>query len=157
VRTGGAVASVLLAVVLPACGGGESATTPTPEEDDFVAAANMICTDSEAAAEPYKDEIEQVGLHSPEAVRHLQRATAAKREGLERLRQVMPPEDDAERYAEFLRSYEMNLVKLEQVAASIESGNLGEAQRIEEDINASTEDETDPLAAELGIDDCASG
>jgi hypothetical protein len=156
-RTGVALATMLLAVLLTACGGGEDATTPTPETDDFVLAANMVCADSAAAAERYNDEIEQAGLHSPEAVRYLQRAAAAKRKGLERLRQVAPPEEDAERYAEFLRSYEVNLVKLEQVAASIQSGDLEEAQRIEEDINASTEEETDPLAAELGIDDCATG
>ena len=122
-----------------------------------MAAANSICADAEAAAERFSDEIEEAGLHSAEAVRFLERAAVVRREGLERLQQVTPPEKDTEEWAEFLRAHEVNLVKLEQVAASIESGNLEEAQRIEEDINDSIDEQTDPLAAELGIDDCASG
>ena len=156
-RGAGAACLVLAAMGLAACGGEESATTPTPQADDFVAEANTVCADTEAAAERFNDEIEEAGLHSPEAVLFLRRAAAAKRRGLEQLQQVTPPEEDAEPYMEFLRSYEVNLVKLEAVAASVERGDLDEAQRIEEDINASTDDESDPLAAELGIDDCASG
>jgi alkanesulfonate monooxygenase SsuD/methylene tetrahydromethanopterin reductase-like flavin-dependent oxidoreductase (luciferase family) len=144
-------------VALAGCGGEETATTPTPQADDFITEANMICAETESAAEQYNDEIESAGLHSPESARYLRRAAAAERRGLERLREVTPPQEDAARYQDFLRSYEVNLVKLEQVAASIESGDTDEAQRIEEDVNASTDDESNPLAAELGIDDCASG
>jgi hypothetical protein len=132
-------------------------TTPEPESDDFVAEANEICIATEDAAELYNDEIESAGLHSPESVRYLRRAAAARRRGLAELQAVRPPEEDAAAYAEFLRAYEVNLVKLEDVADSIERGDVDEARRIEEEVNLSTEEESDPLAAELGIDECASG
>jgi hypothetical protein len=144
-------------MALAACGGEESATTPMPEQDTFVERANEVCADTEKAAERFNEEIEDVGLHSPEAARYLTRAAAAKRKGLEQLRGITPPAEDAEDYVEFLRAYEVNLVKLEQVAALIRAGDAEQAQRIEEDINASTEEQSDPLAAKLGIDDCASG
>jgi hypothetical protein len=47
-------------------------------------------------------------------------------------------------------------VKLEQVADSIQQGNIDQARQIEDDVNASIAEQTDPLAAKLGIDDCAS-
>lgn len=70
---------------------------------------------------------------------------------------MRPPEEDAAEYEEFLRAYEVNLVKLEAVAAAVERGDVEEARRIEEDVNLSIEEQSDPLAAELGIDECASG
>jgi hypothetical protein len=132
-------------------------TAPSPSADEFVAAANEICTETEKAAELYNEEIEQEGLHSPESVRYLRRAASARERGLTRLRELTPTPEDAEEFEEFLRAYEVNLVKLEVVTAAIERGDVEEAQTVEEDINASTEEESDPLAAELGIDECASG
>ena len=157
----------MLALALFACGDDDGSsdpttttgefTTPEPAVEDFVAEANEICTDTEHAAELFSDEIESAGLHSPESVRYLRRAAAARQRGLTELRAVRPPEEDAADYEEFLRAYEVNLVKLEAVAAAIERGDVDEARRIEEDVNVSTEEQSDPLAAELGIDDCASG
>jgi len=144
-------------VTLQACGGDETATTPTERADDFIEQANEICTETEQAAEAFNDEIEDAGLHSTESVHYLRRAAAVRRRGLEQLQQVTPPDEDATSYQEFLRDYEVDLVKLEAVADSIEAGDLDEAQRIEEDINTSTDDQINPLAAELGIDDCAAG
>lgn len=132
-------------------------TTPEPDAEAFVGEANEICAETEEAAQLFNDEIEEAGLHSPESVRYLRRAADARRRGLERLRQVQPAPADAEAYREFLRIYEVNLVKLEGVAAAIERGDVEEAQRIEEDVNVSTEEQSDPLAIELGIDECASG
>ena len=119
--------------------------------------ANEICIETETAAEQYNEEIEEAGLHSPESARYLRLAAAAKRRGLEQLQDVPPPQEDVERFQEFLRAYEVDLVKLEEVAEAIERGDVEEARRIEEDVNASTDELSDPLAAELGIDDCASG
>ena len=149
--------TLCLVALAPGCGGDESPTTPEPQADEFVSAANEACAETESAAEQYNEEIESVGLHSPESVRYLRRAAAARRRGLAELRMVKPPEADAAEYEEFLRAYEVNLVKLELVATTIEQGDVEEAQRIEEDVNRSTEEESDPLAAELGIDECASG
>lgn len=142
--------------MLAACGGEESPTSPTPRADDFVSGANQICSETEQAAEAYNDQIESAGLHSPESVPYLRRAAAERRRGLERLRDVSPPDDDAADYQAFLRDYEVNLVKLEQVADSIQQGNIDQARQIEDDVNASIAEQTDPLAAKLGIDDCAS-
>ena len=157
----------MLALALVACGdegsssgsdsGDEEFTTPEPSAEAFVAEANEICAGTERAAEQETEAIEEAGLHSPESAGHLRRAAATQAQGLKKLRALNPPEEDAGDYQEFIRSYEVNVVKLEAVAAAIESGDTEEAQRIEEDINASTEELTDPLAAELGIDDCASG
>lgn len=151
------VSAAALALAGSACGGEESPTTPTPDVDDFVAEANEICVETEGAAELYNDEIESAGLHSPESVRYLRRAAEARRRGLTRLREVEPPSKDVAEYEEFVRIYEVNLVKLEQVAAAIEGRDVDEARRIEEDVNVSIEEQSDPLAAELGIDECASG
>jgi len=145
-------------VVLAACGGDEPATTPTPLEDTFVARANDICAETESATDMLGDQIESAGLHSPESVRYLKAAAAAERSGLDQLRRLTPPSSgDPARYEEFLRSYEENVVKLEQLAALIKSGAVDDARSLEEDINTSIDDVSNPLAAELGIDDCASG
>jgi hypothetical protein len=137
------------AVVLVACGGGDGSGDRLSEEE-FRQQANGICAD-------YNERIADLGSPtSPEDIPdYVERGIPVIEEGIARLRELNPPEDLEDDFNTMLDETEKAIPaarKLSEAAAEEDAAAVQEAISEGQEADA----ESDRLATELGLDECAS-
>ena len=140
-----ALALASAAFLLAACGGGGDRLS----RDEFASQGNRICEKFEAKI----DELENP-RSLPELRAYVDQARPIFEEGVADLRELEPPEDLQDRYDDFLETADAAVARLDELSAAAEDGDQEAVQRIAD--RAAQEDrESDRIARELGLDDCA--
>jgi hypothetical protein len=141
----GLVASTALAVAAGCGGDGDRLT-----REELVSEADAICAD-------YEGELE--GLAEPETLadfeRLVQDAKPIVENGIESLRALDPPEDLDDEFEEWISRNEENVDAIEDLQEAVADRDEQRIQEIVRQIDEN-EQEADELAAEIGLEDCAS-
>ncbi len=141
----GLVSSTALAVAAGCGGGGDRLS-----RDELVSEADAICADYEAELE---------GLAEPESLadfeRLVQDAKPIVETGVEELRALEPPEDLEEEYDEWISQNEENVESLDDLQAAVAERDEQRVQEVVQGLDQN-EQEADELAAEIGLEECAS-
>jgi hypothetical protein len=145
-----AALATLSAAVLAACGGGDGSGERLSEEE-FREQANAICTD-------YNEQIAGLGSPtSPEDIPdYVERGIPIIEEGIAELRELNPPEEMADDFDKMLDETEKAIPaarQLSEAAADQDAEAVQEAISLGQEADA----ESDRIARELGLDECASG
>ena len=142
----GLAASIALAAGA-GCGGGDGDRLT---REELVSQADAVCAE-------YEGELE--ALAEPESLadfeRLVQDAKPIVENGIESLRALEPPEDLEEEFDEWISRNEENVGAIEDLQEAVADRD---AQRIQELVRQIGENEqaADELAAEIGLEDCAS-
>jgi hypothetical protein len=141
----GLVASTALAVAAGCGGDGDRLT-----REELVSEADAICAD-------YEGELE--GLAEPETLadfeRLVQDAKPIVENGIESLRALDPPEDLDDEFEEWISRNEENVDAIEDLQEAVADRDEQRIQEIVRQVDEN-EQEADELAAEIGLEDCAS-
>jgi epoxyqueuosine reductase QueG len=139
----GLVASAALAVGAGCGGDGLS-------REELVSEADTICAEYEA---------ELAELAEPESLadfeRLVQDAKPIVENGIESLRGLEPPEDLEDEYDEWIARNEENVDAIDELQAAVAEQDQQRIQEIVQQLDQN-EQEADELAAEIGLQDCAS-
>jgi hypothetical protein len=141
----GLVASAALAVGAGCGGDGDGLS-----REELVSEADTICAEYEA---------ELAELAEPESLadfeRLVQDAKPIVENGIENLRALDPPEDLEDEFDEWISRNEENVAAIDELQEAVVDRD---EQRIEEIVRQidENEQEADELAAEIGLEDCAS-
>jgi hypothetical protein len=135
----------LLAMAAAGCGGGGDRLT----QEEFASQANAICQD-------FEQKIDDLG--APENLDDIEgfadEAAEIAGDGRDELAGLNPPEDLEADYARLLETLDEAIENIERIGDAAADGDEAEVQRIAEEGEAEDED-SDRLARELGLDDCA--
>lgn len=133
-----------LAATLAGCGGGGDRLS----KEEFVR-QNETCQEFErkitALGEP-----ENLGAVEGFA----DESAEIARDGREKLRDLEPPEDLAESYDRLVETLDEAILAIERIGEAAADGDESEVQRIAEESEQKDAD-SDRIARELGLDDCA--
>ena len=137
------------AAVLAACGGGDGSGERLSEEE-FREQANAICAD-------YNEQIADLGTPTSPAdiPDYVERGIPIIEEGIAKLRELNPPEELADDYDRMLDETEKAIPaarQLSEAAADQDAEAVQEAISLGQEADA----ESDRVARELGLDECAS-
>jgi len=119
---------------------------------DWAAEVNKICRQNQADTQQIAAEVqEDVGASAKATAEIIDRSTESSRELLDDLREVQPPDDVSEDYAQFLDSIESGIDLYPQLADSIREGKEDPelAKQFEE-----LASDTRPFAQEHALTDC---
>ena len=140
-----AALAILSAATLAACGGGDRLS-----EDEFREQANGICAE-------YNEKIADLGNPtSPEDIpEYVERGIPIIEEGIAELRELNPPEEMEADFDRMLDETEKTIPAARQLS---EAAADQDAEAVQEAISQGQESdaETDRIATELGLDECAS-
>lgn len=118
--------------------------------EELVSQADAICAEYEA-------ELDE--LAEPESLADFERlvedAKPIVENGIEGLRGLEPPEDLEDEYDEWLARNEENVETIDDLQAAVAERDEQRIQEIVQELDAN-EQEADELAAEIGLEDCAS-
>src|SRR5688500_522346 len=127
------------------CGGGGDRLT----QEEFASQANAICQD-------FEQKIDDLG--APENLDDIEgfadEAAEIAGDGRDELADLNPPEDLEADYDRLLETLDEAIENIERIGDAAADGDEAEVQRIAEEGEAEDED-SDRLARELGLDDCA--
>ena len=142
----GLVTSTALAVAAGCGGDGGDRLS----REELVSEADAICAEYEAELE---------GLAEPESLEDFQRlvqdAKPIVEDGIESLRGLEPPEDLEDEYDEWIARNEENVDAIDELQAAVAEQDQQRIQEIVQQLDQN-EQEADELAAEIGLQDCAS-
>jgi hypothetical protein len=150
-RARAALAVALAVPALAACGGGDSASSGgrlTLEE--YVAAADAICAEADAEIEALEDP-----ASAQDAADYLPRAKEIAERQLERLRELVPPEEIEARIDEALDLLQQQIDLADELLDAIESEDLDRFQELVDEGEAKNE-RADEIAREIGLEECGS-
>jgi hypothetical protein len=119
-------------------------------KEEYVEQANEICSEAEGR-------LGEIDPQSMEELREqVQEVEDTGREVLADLRELEPPEGDADRIDEMLGSFEGVLDRIPDILEAAEAEDLEELEQITTDVQ---EDVTNfqEIAREYGLDECAEG
>ncbi|HYY76887.1 MAG TPA: hypothetical protein VE644_11260 [Gaiellaceae bacterium] len=146
----GLVASAALAVAAGCGGDGGDRLS----REELVSEADAICAEYEAELEAALE-----GLAEPESLEDFQRlvqdAKPIVENGIESLRGLEPPEDLEDEYDEWIARNEENVDAIDELQAAVAEQDQQRIQEIVQRLDQN-EQEADELAAEIGLQDCAS-
>jgi len=142
-------------LVLASCGGDdeEPATGGSGGGNgDWAAEVNKICRQNQADTQKIAAEVqEDVGAGAKATAEIIDRSSESSRELLDQLRDVQPPDDVSEDYAQFLDSIESGIDLYPQLADSIREGKEDpELAKQFEELASNTR----PFAQEHALTDC---
>ena len=141
----GLITSTALAVGAGCGGGGDRLS-----REELVSEADAICAEYEA---------ELGALAEPESLadfeRLVQDAKPIVENGIESLQALEPPEDLEDEFDEWISRNEENVAAIEDLQEAVAERDEQRIQEIVRQIDEN-EQEADELAAEIGLDDCAS-
>ena len=135
----------LLAVAAAGCGGGGDRLT----REEFASQANAICQDFEQRISDL-DEPENIG----DVENFADEAAEIASDGRDELGDLNPPEELEGDYDRLLESLDEAIEDIGRLGDAAADGDEAEVQRIAEEGEAKDE-ESDELARELGLGDCA--
>ena len=135
----------LLAVAAAGCGGGDDRLT----REEFASRANAICQDFEQRISDL-DEPQNIG----DVEDFADDAAEIAADGRDELADLNPPEELEEDYDRLLESLDEAIDDIGRLGDAAADGDEAEVQEIAEEGEAKDE-ESDKLARELGLDDCA--
>lgn len=147
-RTAGRLAAAIALLALAACGGGDGSDQLTA--DEFRQQADGICAE-------FEGRLNELG--TPESLEDLQGyvddAVPILEEGTNRLDELQPPEELEE---DWNRAMEINREQLENVRGLQDAVADGDQARVTELLQESDDarDESNQLAADLGLTECGS-
>lgn len=147
-RTAGRLAAAIALLALAACGGGDGGDQLTA--DEFRQQADGICAE-------FEGRLNELG--TPESLEDLQGyvddAVPILEEGTNRLDELQPPEELEE---DWNRAMEINREQLENVRGLQDAVADGDQARVTELLQESDDarDESNQLAADLGLTECGS-
>ena len=147
-RTAGRLAAAIALLALAACGGGDGGDQLTA--DEFRQQADGICAE-------FEGRLNELG--TPESLEDLQGyvddAVPILEEGTNRLDELQPP---AELEEDWNRAMEINREQLENVRGLQDAVADGDQARVTELLQESDDarDESNQLAADLGLTECGS-
>ena len=146
-RTLGTGLVVSAALVAAACGGDGGDRL---SREELVSEADTICAE-------YEGELDR--LAAPESIEDFQRLVQDARPivegGIEELRALEPPEELEEQYEEWISRNEENLDAIDELEAAVTERDEQRVQEVIQELDRN-EREADELAADIGLDDCAS-
>jgi uncharacterized protein Yka (UPF0111/DUF47 family) len=142
----GLVASAALAVGAGCGGDGLS-------REELVSEADTICAEYEAELAELAELAEPESLADFE--RLVQDAKPIVENGIENLRALDPPEDLEDEFDEWISRNEENVAAIDELQEAVVDRDEQRIQEIVRQIDEN-EQEADELAAEIGLEDCAS-
>jgi len=152
-----------VALAIGGCGGDDDGSSPggsnPPAEKrltktEYVAQANRICKDTEIAQETFDDRIDKLDRGDlPAAAPILEDALETTREGYDRLKALSPPAADQAQVDAYLAAVQRLLTSLDKLTAAARDDDRAAGRRAVAE-GEKHDDEQEPLAERLGIDNC---
>ena len=140
------LALVVLALGAAACGGGGGDRLTRAE----------LATEANAICQEFDQKIEALG--APTSIDDIEsfadRSAEIARDGRDELADLNPPEELEADYDRLLETLDEAIENIERIGEAAADGDEAEVGRIAEEGEAKDED-SDRLARELGLDDCA--
>ena len=148
------IAAMVAAFVLAACGGDdspeqpiviptESSTTGSLDKDDFIAEADAICAEANAAINEFADAGQ--GLTAASEIADLRQSV------IDDLEALGPPEDDRATFDEFLTAMEGQVEAGEKIALALE--RQSDTTEFETELQTA-KDEAATAASSYGFEEC---
>ena len=149
-------------VLVAACGGGddEGGGRERLSKTELVERANAICSDFDKRVEEIQKKYEAriTGFEDEKSLDALAEFAGESRstveDGVEELRELEPPEDLEDRYDAWLATADQTLERIDELAEAAEARDRAEVGKIIRQVGEEEQD-SDRLAQELGLTECA--
>jgi hypothetical protein len=142
-----ALLAALFVAAVAGCGGGDGNDRLT--KDELVQKADAVCAD-------YERKVQALGEPQtlPDLATYARAARAALAHGLDELRELEPPAELETKYETWVNTGERTLERIDELETAAAKGNQIEIRRLI-DASSREDEESDRLATELGMSECA--
>ncbi len=151
------VGTVLVAAVFAGCGGSDSDSGGALSKEDFIAQADEICAESDAASDAFGEDFEAAyGAGDFDAAAELiEEADATTSEATDEIKALEPPEEDQATVDELFELTDQQEALVPDLIEAVRAGDNAAVTEVADEAEA-LDTQTNAIADEYGFVDCGS-